>query len=96
MKRRRLPCSSSSTLGGGDGTKEPVTRGHFVNPMPYFDKMFEVKYAERQQVMPQPFSFEERERNQAVLKPASEEVSGCYHKSITNLVPVCSIQGLVV
>ena len=56
--------------------------------------MFDVKYAERQEVMPQSFSFEEREGNQAVLKPASEEVSGCYHKSITNLVPVCSIQGL--
>ena len=93
MKRRRH-CSSSSILGKEDRRKEPETRGHFVNPIPNFDKKFEVKYADREQVIPQPFSFEERERNKAILKPASEEVSGCYHKSITNLVPVCSIQGL--
>ena len=94
MKRRRH-CNSSSILGKEDRRKEPETRGHFVNPIPNFDKKFEVKYADREQVILQPFSFEERERNKATPKPATEEVSGRYHLSNNLTICACIQQGRI-
>ena len=66
-----------------------------VNPMPNFDKKFEVKYAEREQVMPQPFSFEEKERKKATSKPAIKELSGRYHMSNNLTIYACIQQGLI-
>ena len=61
--------------------EEEQSKGYqsFVNPSPKFDKVFTVKYPERPHIFPQPFSFEEREKNKVTQKPAAEKVSntGC-------------------
>ena len=42
--------------------------------VPNFDKMFQVNYPDRPMLVPQPFSFEEREKNKPSKKNSSNEV----------------------
>ena len=93
LKRHRH-CTSSSVLWVKTEERNLKLVATF-NPMPNFDNKFEVKYAERQQVMPQPFSFEERERNKATSKPATKEVSGLYHLSNNLTIYACIQQRLI-
>jgi len=66
VKRPRIAAGPSQP-------EKPDSSVMVARPAPKFDRVFKVKYPDRQPVVPQPFSFEERDKN----KPAKqEEVSG--------------------